>query len=162
MRLVLYQPDIPQNTGTLMRLAACWGVTLAIVGPCGFVWDDRKLRRAGMDYGARATVQHFDSWTAWRAAAPPRRLIAVETCGATPYAAFTFQPDDQLVLGPESAGLPPEVLDSADACVRIPMLPGMRSINVALAGAVVLGEALRQTRQDWLDASQGAGQVVLI
>jgi len=157
MRLVLYQPDIPQNTGTLMRLAACWGVTLEIIGPCGFVWDDRKLRRAGMDYGERATVSPFDSWGAYQAAAPGGRLIAVETSGTVSYAAFGFRPDDRLHLGPESAGLPGAVLAEAAACVRIPMLPGMRSLNVALAAAVVLGEALRQTRPEWLAACQGGG-----
>ncbi len=149
MRLVLYQPDIPQNTGTLMRLAACWGVALEIIGPCGFVWDDRKLRRAGMDYGERATVQRFDSWASWQATSSGGRLIAVETVGSVSYAAFAFQLQDRLLLGPESAGLPTSVLAEAAACVRIPMLPGMRSLNVALAGAVVLGEALRQTRPDW-------------
>ena len=157
MRLVLYQPDIPQNTGTLMRLAACWGVRLEIVGPCGFVWDDRKLRRAGMDYGERATVSRFDSWAAYQASAPVGRLIAVETSGAVSYAAFAFYPDDRLLLGSESAGLPDSVLAGASACVRIPMQPGMRSLNVALAGAVVLGEALRQTRPEWLDVYQGEG-----
>jgi tRNA (cytidine/uridine-2'-O-)-methyltransferase len=144
MRLVLYEPDIPQNAGTLMRLCACLGVPLDIVEPCGFFLDDRRLRRAGLDYLDRAELTRHPSWAAYRESARGR-LVLLTTQGARPYTDFAFAPDDNLVVGRESAGVPPAVHGAADARLAIPMRQGLRSINVALAAAMVLGEALRQT-----------------
>ncbi len=146
MRLVLFEPDIPQNTGALLRLAACLGLPLDIVEPCGFLFDDRRLRRVGMDYLERAEMVRHPSWSAYRRAATGR-LLLLTTKGDIPYTDFEFRADDNLILGRESAGVPDEVRDAADARLVIPMRPGLRSINVALAGAMVLGEALRQTKQ---------------
>lgn len=158
MRLALYEPDIPQNTGAILRLAACLGVGVDIIGPCGFVWSDRRLRRAGMDYLARVDLMRHESWPAFRAARrarkPPGRLILLTTSGAERYDALAYHADDVLLLGRESAGVPPEVHLAADARVVVPMVAGMRSLNVALAAAMVLGEALRQTGQ--LSAAAGA------
>ncbi len=147
MRLALYQPDIPQNTGAVLRLADCLGVPVEIIEPCGFLWDDRRLRRAGMDYLDRVALRRHRSWSAFRAwhATDRGRLILLTTRGPTAYTAFGFAGDDILLLGRESAGAPPEVHDAASARLRVPMLPDRRSLNVALAAAMVLGEALRQT-----------------
>jgi tRNA (cytidine/uridine-2'-O-)-methyltransferase len=147
MILALFQPDIPQNTGTLMRLGACLSVPVHIVGPAGFDASDRNFRRAGLDYLDRARITRHVSWTAfetWRESAG-RRLILLTTRASLPYPAFTFRPDDVLMLGRETAGVPDTVHAAADARLLVPMVPGLRSINVALAGAMVLGEALRQT-----------------
>ncbi len=144
MRLALYQPDIPQNAGSLMRLCACLDVAMDIIEPCGFLLTDRNFRRAGMDYRAGTDLTRHESWEAFRARAPGR-LLLLTTKGAQPYARFTFRPSDTLILGRESAGVPDPVHEAADARLLIPMRPGMRSINVAQAGAMVLGEALRQT-----------------
>lgn len=144
MRLVLFEPDIPQNTGALLRLAACLGVAVDIVEPCGFLFDDRRLRRAGMDYLELAQMTRHSSWDAYRRAACGR-LVLLTTRGATAYTDFAFRADDNLVLGRESAGVPQAAHDAADARLAVPLRPGARSLNVALAAAVVLGEALRQT-----------------
>lgn len=144
MRLALYQPDIPQNAGSLMRLCACLGVPMDIIEPCGFLLTDRNFRRAGMDYRAGTDLTRHESWEAFRSKTSGR-LLLLTTKGAQPYAGFTFRPTDILILGRESAGVPEIVHDAADARLLIPMRPGMRSINVAQAGAMVLGEALRQT-----------------
>jgi tRNA (cytidine/uridine-2'-O-)-methyltransferase len=145
MRLVLYQPDIPQNAGALLRLAACLGVAVDIVEPCGFIFDDRRLRRAGMDYlGAVELVRHA-GWESYRAVRQGSRLVLLTTRAATAYVDFAFRADDRLLLGRESAGVPADVHAAADARLKVPMRPGMRSLNVALAAAIVLGEALRQT-----------------
>jgi len=144
MRLVLYEPDIPQNAGTLMRLCACLGVPLDVVEPCGFFLDDRRLRRAGLDYLDRAEIARYPSWAAYRAAARGR-LVLLTTQGDRAYTDFAFAGDDNLVVGRESAGVPPAVHAAADARLTIPMRPGLRSINVALSAAMALGEALRQT-----------------
>jgi tRNA (cytidine/uridine-2'-O-)-methyltransferase len=145
VRLALYQPDIPQNAGAIFRLAACLGVAVDVIGPCGFVFDDRRLRRAGMDYLDLAEVRRHDSWTAYLAARPPGRLVLLTTRGATPCHEFGFRADDTILLGRESAGVPDEVHAAADARVRIGMVAGARSLNVALAAAIALGEALRRT-----------------
>ncbi|MDX1709826.1 MAG: tRNA (cytidine(34)-2'-O)-methyltransferase [Rhodovibrionaceae bacterium] len=148
MRLALYQPDIPQNTGAILRLAACLGVQVDIVEPCGFLLDDRRMRRAGMDYLEHADYRRHRSWPAyldWRARAESGRLLLLTTAGARAYTDFTFAADDTLLLGRESAGVPKEVHALADATLRVPMRTGLRSLNVALAAAIVLGEALRQT-----------------
>jgi len=143
MRLALYQPDIPQNTGTLIRLGACLGVAVDIVEPCGFLFSDARLRRAGMDYLERTEVVRHASWEAYRASRAGGRLILLTTKGAQSYLDFAFRPDDVLLLGRESEGVPETVHQHADARLRIPLQA--RSLNVALAGAIVLAEALRQT-----------------
>ncbi|MDH5411038.1 MAG: tRNA (cytidine(34)-2'-O)-methyltransferase [Alphaproteobacteria bacterium] len=146
MRITLYQPDIPQNTGTIMRLAACLGVGVDIIEPCGFVWSDRHLRRAGMDYLDRLAPVRHASWEAFQQSrrATGERLILLTTKGSIPHTQFTFEAGDRLLLGRESAGVPDEVHEAADARVRIPMIAGLRSVNVAMVAAMVLGEALRQ------------------
>lgn len=149
LRLALYQPDIPQNTGALMRLAACLDVGLDVIEPCGFLLDDRRLRRAGMDYVSLLDWRRHSGWTAFLQdlrASTGRRLVLLTTRAALPYTAFAFAPDDVLLVGRESGGVPDAVHAEADARVLVPMRPPARSLNVALAAAMVLGEALRQTR----------------
>jgi tRNA (cytidine/uridine-2'-O-)-methyltransferase len=145
VRLALYQPDIPQNTGAMMRLAACLGVPLDIIEPCGFILDDRRLRRAGMDYIDHLEMKRHASWDRFVNETKSGRLVLLTTRGSVPYLDFRFQPGDVLLMGSESSGVPDEVADAVDARIRIPMKPGLRSLNVALAAAMVLGEALRQT-----------------
>ena len=148
MRLVLYEPDIPQNTGAMLRLAACLGVAVELIEPCGFILDDRRLRRAGMDYLEAVTLSRHSSWSAFREArqaGPAGRLLLLTTAGDRPYTGFAFRPDDSLMVGSETRGVPDAVHAAADARLVIPMRPGLRSLNVALAAALVLGEALRQT-----------------
>ena len=145
MRLALYEPDIPQNAGAMLRLAACLDVDVDIIEPCGFIFDDRRLRRAGMDYAARARVTRHRSWAAYLAGRGAGRLLLLTTQGDLPYTSFRFAPDDTLLVGRESAGVPEEVHRAADARLVIPMAPGTRSLNVAQAAAMALGEALRQT-----------------
>lgn len=147
MRLALFQPDIPQNTGTLIRLGACLGVPIDIIEPCGFPFSDKGLRRAGMDYVDKAEIARHLSWDEFRKHAPAR-LVLVTPDGKADYAEFSYRSSDTLVLGRESAGFPPFLRAQIADSVRIPMRPGLRSLNVALAGAIVLGEALRQT--GWL------------
>jgi tRNA (cytidine/uridine-2'-O-)-methyltransferase len=144
LRLALYQPDIPQNAGSLMRLCACLGVPMDVIEPCGFLFTDRNLRRAGMDYRDQTDLTRHPGWEAFRAALPGR-LLLLTTRGAQPYAGFDFRPSDTLLVGRESAGVPETVHAAADARLLIPMRPGMRSLNVAQAAAMALGEALRQT-----------------
>jgi tRNA (cytidine/uridine-2'-O-)-methyltransferase len=147
MRLALYQPDIPQNTGAMLRLAACMSVTVDIIEPCGFLLDDRRMRRAGMDYLDRADFRRHRSWSAyldWRGTTGGR-LILLTTAAERAYTDFAFETNDTLLLGRESAGVPAEVHAQADARLKVPMRAGLRSLNVALAAAMVLGEALRQT-----------------
>lgn len=145
MHIALFEPDIPQNAGALIRLGACMGVPVDIIEPCGFLWSEAKLRRAGMDYIDHAEITRHSSWKSFRAARSGHRLVLLTTKGAEPYTAFAFQPSDILLVGRESAGVPEEVHAAADARLIIPMKPGLRSINVALSAAMVLGEALRQT-----------------
>lgn len=145
MRLVLFQPDIPQNAGTMMRLAACLGAGLDIVEPCGFVLDDRRLRRAGMDYVDRLDWRRWPGWDTYRRADHAGRLILLTTRAAVAYTEWRFEADDRLIVGSESAGVPEEVHEAADARVAIPMRPGFRSLNVAVSAGIVLAEALRQT-----------------
>lgn len=145
MRLSLYQPDIPQNLGAFIRLAACLGTPLDIIEPCGFPVDDRRIRRAAMDYVDLARIRRHASWDAFRRDRGPGRLVLLTTAGATRLPDARFQADDTLLLGRESAGAPPEVHEAADMRVRIPLQEGLRSLNVALAAAMVLAEALRQT-----------------
>jgi len=145
MRLVLFQPDIAQNAGSLLRLGACMGVAVDVIEPCGFVLGDTQMRRAGMDYLDKAAWQRHASWEAFLAAREPGRLVLLTTRADSAYTAFAFATDDHLILGRESAGVPNGVHHACDARLRIPMKSGLRSINVAQAGAMVLGEALRQT-----------------
>ena len=145
MRLALYEPDIPQNTGAILRLAACCGVAVDLIEPFGFLWEDRRLKRAGMDYLDRVEIARHSSWEKFCAARGDNRLVLLTTRGTTPYHRFAFRANDTLLLGRESSGVPDEVHEAAAARVAIPLRPGLRSLNVALAAAMVLGEALRQT-----------------
>lgn len=145
MRLALYQPDMAPNTGTMMRLGACFGVGLDIIEPCGFVFDDRKLKRAGMDYIEHVDYQRHASWKSFHERVAPRRLILLTTRASQPYHDFSFQADDIVMVGRESAGVPDNVHNAADARLLIPMKPHLRSLNVAISAAIVLAEALRQT-----------------
>lgn len=149
--LALYQPDIPQNAGTMLRACACLGVEAAIIGPAGFPVTDSSFRRAGMDYLDLVTISRhasFDAFQGWRAgraaAGAPNRLVLLSTRPGPCYTACNFQSGDILMVGRESAGVPDEVYASADFSVRIPMRPQARSLNVAVAAAMVMGEALRQ------------------
>jgi tRNA (cytidine/uridine-2'-O-)-methyltransferase len=147
MRIALYQPDIPQNTGTILRLAACLGVEAHLIAPAAFPLSDRAFRRAGMDYlDAVALVRHA-SWPAfetWRKA-HNCRLVLFTTTATQSYLDYAFRADDVLLFGRESAGVPAEVHAAADARLVIPMRSGLRSLNVAVAAAMAAGEALRQT-----------------
>lgn len=144
MRLCLYQPDIAGNVGTILRLAACLGVPVDIVEPCGFPLGDRALRRAGMDYAAATDIVRHVDWAAFRAAAPGR-LVLLTTGGGVRLDVARFDADDILLMGSEGAGVPADVHDAATLRVRIPMRSGFRSLNVAVAAGIALGEALRQT-----------------
>ena len=145
MRLALYEPDIPQNTGAILRLAACCGVAVDLIEPFGFLWEDRRLKRAGMDYLDRVELTRHASRAKFRATPDIGRLVLLTTRGTTPYHRFAFQADDTLLFGRESSGVPEAVHQAADARIVLPLKPGLRSLNVALAAAMVLGEALRQT-----------------
>ena len=147
MQIALYEPDIPQNTGTILRLGACLGVAVHIVGPAAFDSSERNFRRAGLDYLDQVElVNHasFATFDAWRRQ-QGRRLVLLSTKGDTAHVDFAFRAGDVLLCGRESAGVPDAVHAAADAQLRIPMQPGLRSLNVAMALAIVLGEALRQT-----------------
>lgn len=168
LRLAIYQPDIPQNTGTMLRLCACLGVGAAIIEPAAFPVSDRHFRRSGMDYLDRIAIERhlsfaaFEDWrSARRSETGGNRLILLTTAAAQSYADFAFAPDDILLVGRESAGVPPAVHEQADARIGVPMRAGLRSLNVAVCAAMVLGEALRQTggfhRMGWDDAASDAG-----
>jgi tRNA (cytidine/uridine-2'-O-)-methyltransferase len=145
MRLALYEPDIPQNTGAILRLAACCGVAVDLIEPFGFLWEDRRLKRAGMDYLDSVEIARHASWARFKASRAPGRLVLLTTKGTIAYQNFAFRSDDTLLLGRESSGVPEEVHQEAEARLTISLKPGQRSLNVALAAAMVLGEALRQT-----------------
>lgn len=145
IRLALYQPDQPPNVGTLLRLGACLGIAVDIVEPCGFPFSDRALRRSGLDYLDKVQVARHRDWESFLTATAGQRLILLTTAAMQPYTAFRFEAGDVLVLGSESSGAPPEVHARADARLRIPMRRGLRSLNIAVAASMVLGEALRQT-----------------
>ena len=144
MRLALFQPDIAGNVGTILRLGACLGVPVDLIEPMGFPWSDRALARAGMDYAARAEVRRHADWEAF-ASQVPGRIVLLTTRGGTRLDEARFAPGDTLLLGSESAGAPDFVHDRADLALRIPLAPGFRSLNVAIAAGIALGEALRQT-----------------
>lgn len=146
LRIALYQPDIPGNTGTILRLAACLGLQVDIIEPAGFDLSDRNMKRAGMDYIASVTLrrhltwEHFQSWRK----SEGRRLVLASTKAAVPYTTLAYQPGDILLFGRESAGVPDHVHDAADRRVIIPMAEGQRSLNVAMSVAMITGEAIRQ------------------
>ena len=153
MRIALYQPDIPPNTGTILRTAACLGLAVELIEPAGFEVSDRTLRRAGLDYIASVVLTRhasFDAFEDWRAGQPSDeggspRLVLLTTKAGLAYTEFSFRSSDILLLGRESAGVPDAVQAVADARIKVPMRPGQRSLNVAVAAAMVIGEALRQT-----------------
>ena len=145
MRLALYQPDIPQNTGTILRLAACMNTPVDIIGPAGFDMSDRSLRRSGLDYLDHVDLTRHVSWEAFLLNRKGLGLILLTSRANSSHVDFAFHKDDVLLLGRESAGVPDHVREAADQTLRIPMRPDMRSLNIAVAAAMVLGEALRQT-----------------
>ena len=147
MRIALYQPDIPQNAGTILRLCACFGIEAHIIEPSGFPTTDRAFRRAGMDYLDAVEIVRHRSWhdfATWRSR-QGHRLILFTTAATASYLDYRYRPEDILLFGRESAGVPSEVQDAADARLRIPIREGLRSLNVAIAAALAAGEALRQT-----------------
>ncbi|WEX75947.1 tRNA (cytidine(34)-2'-O)-methyltransferase [Sinorhizobium numidicum] len=147
LRIALYQPDIPGNTGTILRLAACLGIAVDVIEPAGFDLSNRNLKRAGMDYLASVTLTRHITWErfeAWRESTG-RRLVLASTKAAEPYTRFSFRSDDVLLFGRESAGVPDHVHDRADGRIIIPMAGGQRSLNVAISAAMIVGEAIRQT-----------------
>jgi tRNA (cytidine/uridine-2'-O-)-methyltransferase len=145
MRIALFEPDIAANTGTIIRLGACMDVAIDIIEPCGFPFGDAALKRAGLDYLPRASVTRHASWEAFRGKLEGRLIVATTTA-RLPYTDFVFDTGDTLLFGRESAGVTDEVVNAAAALVRVPMAEGLRSLNVAVAAGMILGEALRQTR----------------
>jgi len=144
MRMALYQPDIAGNVGAVMRTAACLGVGLDLIEPMGFQWDDKRVARAAMDYIDHVSVTRHVDWSAF-AGQVAGRIVLSTTRGATPLHDFAFRPDDVLLFGRESAGVPEDVHARADARVVIPMAPGVRSMNLSVSAGIVVAEALRQT-----------------
>ena len=151
MRIALFQPDIPQNTAAIIRLGACLGVAVDIIQPCGFLFSDAGFRRAGMDYVELADLLQHASWEAFLTARRGR-IVLMTTKAELAYSEFRFSGSDIILLGRESAGVPDAVHAAADARLRIPLRPGLRSLNVAMTAAMAVGEALRQTRQFPADA----------
>lgn len=156
MHLVLFQPEIPQNVGTLMRFSACMGIPLDIIEPCGFLFTDKHLKRAGMDYIELTTTHRYSSWRSFCEAKKGSRRIAVTTSSSMSYIDFSFESTDLLIMGQESRGLPDDILSDCHEAVTIPMMPERRSLNLALAAAIVTTEALRQTHS--LPGELNAGQ----
>ena len=157
IEIALYQPDIAPNAATILRMCACFGLTCRIIEPAGFVMTDSAFRRAGMDYLDRAALVREPSWTAFRAATAGRRSVLLTTRATLPFWDFAFHPDDILLMGRESVGVPETVHDSVEARITIPMREGMRSLNVALACAMATGEALRQTALTGCRSQKGTG-----
>lgn len=144
--IALYQPEIPQNVGAAMRLCACMGTALHIIEPTGFVWNKKRIKDSAMDYFDRLELIRHASWEAFLAAVAGRRIILMSTKASQPYASFSFQEDDILLAGRESAGVPEAVHEASDARVLVPMKDGLRSLNIVNATSMILGEALRQTQ----------------
>ena len=144
MILAAYQPDIPQNVGALMRLAAGFDTPLDLIEPFGFPWDEKKIRQSAMDYYDAVRLQRYKSWTAYLASNPNRRIVLMTTKSALPYTNFEFKQTDIILLGRESAGVPDDVHNRADERIFIPMSAKIRSHNVAMSAAIVLAEATRQ------------------
>lgn len=147
MHLVLYQPEIPHNVGTLMRFTACMGVELDIIEPCGFLFTDKHLKRAGMDYIELSSTTRFSSWDHFKEVRKSSRHIAIIPDAPTSYTDFAFRPTDALIMGQESSGLPHPLIEKCHEAVNIPMLAARRSLNLAISAAIVTSEALRQTNQ---------------
>ncbi len=145
MRIALFEPEIAGNVGAVMRLAACLGAGVDLIEPMGFTWDDRRVRRAAMDYIDHVEVTRHASFAAFRDTLSESRLVLFTTKATTSAYAFTYRADDVLLFGKESAGVPPEVAALADEKVRLPMRAEVRSLNLATSAALALGEALRQT-----------------
>ncbi len=148
MRLALYEPDIPQNTGALLRLGACLGTPVDVIEPCGFVLTDQRLRRTVMDYIGQVDWHRHMSWSAYLSGRQEKasgRLVLLSTRGRQRHVDMSYRADDTLVLGRESAGVPTQVWRDCDKSVRVPLSGGTRSLNVVTAAAIVLAEALRQT-----------------
>ena len=148
MRLALFEPDIPQNTGTILRKAACLGVSVDLIEPAGFIINNKLMKRAGMDYLNHADLTIHKSWKSYiEQRQEKKRIILLTTKATTSYINFKFNPDDTLLLGRETSSVPSEIHDVVDARLKIPMQERMRSLNVAIAAAIVLGDALKQTNQ---------------
>lgn len=145
MRLVTFQPDIPQNLGSMIRICACFGIPLDVVGPCGFPFSVKALRRSAMDYADIADVTHHDDWGSFQAQ-PRGRLVVLTTTGTESLWNFNFEVEDSLLMGRESAGVTSDVRDAADHVVYLPMPGGGRSMNVTVCAGIALSEAMRQCR----------------
>ena len=145
LSLALFQPDIPQNLGAAMRLCACLGVQLHVIEPCGFPWKDQKIKKSAMDYNALIDIQRHDSWESFCKTTSGRRKVLMTTKTERSYTDFTFRPDDILIAGQESSGVPENVHQAVDARITIVMKGQARSMNVINASSMILGEALRQT-----------------
>ena len=147
MKLVIFQPDIPQNTGAMLRTCACFDTDIEIIHPCSFPLNDKLLKRSAMDYGSSIKVTEHDSWEIFKESLKSgKRIILLSTKGKIPYTDFTFQSDDYLMVGRESAGVPNEIHDQVDEVVSIPISKSSRSLNVSTAAAIVLSEAVRQLK----------------
>jgi tRNA (cytidine/uridine-2'-O-)-methyltransferase len=157
IEIALYQPDIAPNAATILRMCACFGLTCRIIEPAGFVMGDSAFRRAGMDYLDRAALLREPSWTHFREATAGRRSVLLTTRATLPLWDFAFRPDDILLMGRESVGVPEHVHETVEARITIPMREGMRSLNVALACAMATGEALRQTALTGRRSQKGTG-----
>lgn len=144
MRIALFQPEIPGNVGAILRLSACLGVAVDIIEPTGFVWSDARLKRAAMDYLDHVKLVHHTDWAAFLAQANGR-IVLLSSKASTRLPDFAFEPNDVLLMGQESAGVPDSVRVACEASVRIPLNPAVRSLNVAVAAGIALGEAVRQT-----------------
>jgi tRNA (cytidine/uridine-2'-O-)-methyltransferase len=144
MRIALYQPEIPGNVGAILRLAACFGVEVDIIEPCGFIFSDARMKRAGMDYIDHVTIARHRDWDAFRRATQGR-VILMSSKATVRLPDMAFEADDVLLMGQESAGVPPDVRDACDGAVRIPITAGLRSLNISVATGIALAEALRQT-----------------
>ena len=145
IKIALYQPDIPQNVGAMLRLTACLGIELHIIEPCGFPWNDKKIKQSAMDYMTLVKYQRHSSWEAFCEAHQGRRIILMTTKASVPYTQFEFQDDDVLLAGRESSGVPENVHNHASGRVLIPMHGEARSLNIVNATSMITGEALRQT-----------------
>lgn len=144
IQIALFQPEIAQNVGTLLRFGACMGTPINIIEPCGFLMTDQKLRRAGMDYADLACMNRYSSWDNFLENKPMGRLIATSPASKKVYTDFQFENNDILLMGQESVGLPEEILLNSKDSVSIPMLEGRRSLNLALSAGIIASEALRQ------------------
>ena len=147
LHIVLFQPEIPQNTGNIGRMCALTKSRLHLIHPLGFTITDRHLKRAGMDYAAQAVIARHADWDAFLASVGPARIVLMSSKASTPLPSFTFRPDDILLMGSESSGAPASVHERADARVYIPMAPGFRSLNISVSAGIALAEGLRQTQQ---------------